>query len=103
LRPVIAHALSQTPKTGAQVAPTSRFVLVRSEEKACPAMPVKYKRKKPYINEVRIKHPSMSARIVVCRWVCLTQLCAGISMGIAWGGDGEVHYCGRGEVGQLGL
>ena len=24
-------------------------------------------------------------------------------MGIAGGGDGEVHHCGRGEVGQLSL
>ena len=76
---------------------------VRSEEKACPAMPVKYKRKKAYRNESRINYPSMFARTVVSRWVCLTWRWAGISMGIAGGGGGEVHHCGRGEVGELGL
>jgi hypothetical protein len=74
-----------------------------SEEKACPAMPVKYKRKKDYSNEIRLNDPSISARTVVSWWVCLTQLWAGISMGIAGGRDGEVYHCGRGEVGQLGL
>jgi hypothetical protein len=66
-------------------------------------MPVKYKRKKDYSNEIRINYPSMSARAILSRRVCLTQRWAGISMGIPGGGDGEVDHRGRGEVGQLGL
>jgi hypothetical protein len=76
---------------------------IGSKEKACPAMPAKYKRKKAYSNEIRINHPSRSARTLVPRWICLTHRWPGISMGIARGADGKVHDCGRGEVGQLGL
>jgi hypothetical protein len=52
-------------------------------------------------NEIPLNHPGISC--VFSRRVCFIQLCAGISMGIAGGGDGKVHDCGRGEVGQLGL
>lgn len=37
-------------------------------------------------NEIPLNHPGISC--VLSRRVCLTQLCAGISMGIARGGDG---------------
>ena len=72
-----------------------------SGEKACPAVPVKYKRTEIQSHEIRVNHPRISS--LVSRWVCLARCCAGISMGIVGGGDGEVHRCGRGEVGQLSL
>src|SRR5690348_15023631 len=40
------------------------------------------------LNEIPLNHPGISC--VVCRRVCFTKLCAGISMGIAGGGDTEL-------------
>ena len=60
-------------------------------EKVCPAVPVKYKRTESKGMKFASIIPASPS--LVSRWVCLTRHWAGISLGIAGGGDGEVYHC----------